>query len=264
MIRGNYSLAAEVRRNEARLQNKTQQRQKHKHQLEKLSNADPIRLYHNIERLKDEPSKATQKKLAALQADWDFIIKNKLHQEKVDSFLKRLKQDEAEKIRRDNTLWGQKSVYFNPELNPLGKVPKPTLFGECVRPLPNETVPVKKGTFQKYSGDPDIGLLGIVLPEGPPPRFYKKVQNAEQPEKAIEAQETSAVLVPTAFLAQKRRKRGSAEVGGKGPINAEESHQNMTNPYLGEEPESDESEEVYLQQSHLAPEEARYKKQRNS
>lgn len=260
MIRGNYSLAAEVRRNELRLQNKVQQRQKHKHQLEKLSAADPIRLYHSIEKLKNEPSVATKKKLAALQADWDFIIKHKLHQDKVDGFLKRLHLEQEERTRLENKLWGQKSVYFNPELNPLGKVPKPSLAGEAIRPLPNETLPLKKPASQKYPADPNIGLLGIVLPAGPPPRFYKAVQNAEQPETAITALETSTVLVPTAFLAPKRPKRDHTNVQREGTGH----DRGIDHPEEVSDSDANNSDETHLEESHLAPEEALYKKQRNN
>lgn len=169
MIRSNWSLAKEVRQNELKQKQKLQQRQKHQHKLEKLSKADPVRLYFQIERLEKEKSNETRLKL--LKEDWQFIRKNKLHREKLDEFLEQQKEKKAKQEKNQRKLWGKTSIYFNPELNPLGKVP----VNENGEPFPNLTVPLRQTV--KCSPDPLIQELGITLPREPQPQFYKAPQN---------------------------------------------------------------------------------------
>ncbi|KAF3992347.1 hypothetical protein FT663_01184 [Candidozyma haemuli var. vulneris] len=190
MIRSNWSLQKEVRQNESKQKQKIQQRQKHQHQLEKLKSVDPIRLYFQIERLEKE--KNDEKRLKSLKDDWSFIRKHKLHADKLDGFLEQQKQKKAKIEKDQRRLWGNQSVYFNPELNPLGKVPA----GEDGSSLPNLTAPLRHTT--KYSPDPLIRELGIALPEGEPPKFYKSPQNTKiekkEPEKAPPKKEPKPTL----------------------------------------------------------------------
>lgn len=168
MIRGNYSLSSEIRKNELKHQSKIQQRQKRQHMMAKLADVDPVRLYRQIERLEREND--NPKRLRLLREDWAFIRKNGLHKEKVGRFLEQLEAERMQKERDAARLWGSKSVFWNPELNPLGKVP----IG-----YDNVTKPVKQRT--KYPVDPRVEALGVTLPPGPPPRFYKEVFNTERP-----------------------------------------------------------------------------------
>lgn len=180
MIRGNYSLAAEFRKNEQKQQSRIQKRQKHQHKLEKLSSVDPIRLYKQIKSLENNDSRSASenKRLDSLKDDWKFIEKNKLHQEKINSFLKTVDKEETRRLESSKKLWGRKSVYFNPELNPLGKVPNyQNLEGEFSKPFPNYTMPIKNRKV--YERDPLIDALGVTLPPGEPPRFYKQAQNID-------------------------------------------------------------------------------------
>lgn len=188
MIRGNYSLAAEFKKNELKQQHKIQQRQKRQHQLTKLNSIDPIRLYRQIELLEANPQKDQKdhKKLKQLKSDWDFIVKNKLHTSKIEPFLKKIESDKDSKRKAEKKLWGAKSVYFNPELNPLGKVPNAeNLTYKVLTPLKNDTKPLKAHSSKKYERDPLIDTLGVVLPPGEPPMFYKEVFNTK---KAIGSQ----------------------------------------------------------------------------
>lgn len=181
MIRGNWSLSSEIRNNERKQQQKIQSRQKHTTKLEKVKNVDPVRLYWRIKRLEDDPDKSERdvKYLKGLKEDWNFIQSNKLHQEKLVPFLEQQERQQRQKEIERNKLWGLKSVYFNPELNPLGKVPVlEHLHPKPTKPLPNITMPLKLKT--NYEKDPIIDDLGIVMPEGEPPRFYKSVQNTQK------------------------------------------------------------------------------------
>lgn len=180
MIRGNYSLAKEVKKNELKQKQKIQQRQKQAHKLTSLNDANPIQIYYNIQKLEKESilDVQQQKRLAKLKDDWAFIRKNKLHKDKLDPFLAKQDQLRAKKIEDENKLKGKESIYFNPELNPLGKVPylKREGLNEKER-MPNLTKPIKKP--HKYASDPIIAQLGIRPPEGQAPKFYKKVQNIQ-------------------------------------------------------------------------------------
>ena len=58
MIRGNWSLADEFKKNEKKQISKIQQRQRDNHKLEKLKAIDPIHLYYKIDRLDQTPNKS--------------------------------------------------------------------------------------------------------------------------------------------------------------------------------------------------------------
>lgn len=182
MIRGNWNLADEFKKNERKQVSKIQQRQKHQHKLEKLSKTDPIKLYYKIQRLEQQDDKSEQDKsyLESLKEDWSFIEKNKLHENKLKPFLQDIQKKEKEKLKQQTKLWGLKSVYFNPELNPLGKVPDiNNLSFELNHPLQNLTIPLK-GKQVKYEPDPLINELGIKCPSGEPPKFFKLIQNTSK------------------------------------------------------------------------------------
>lgn len=169
MGKRNWSLALAIKDEERKKYQRTQSRQRHDHLLKKLQNADPEKLYSSLKyhQSRQDPN---SKVIARLQEEWDFIVKNKLHIQTVASVLAReQKQTEAE-----NKLWGQKSVYFNPELNPLGK--PPTIDS---KKLPNIRVPIRNK--HKYDPDARIASWGIKVPEGSTPRFYKVILNTEKP-----------------------------------------------------------------------------------
>lgn len=191
MIRSNYSLAKEVRQNELKQKQKIQQRQKHQHKLEKLTKIDPIRLYFQIEKL--EKDNSNDKRLKSLKEDWQFIRKNNLHSDKLGDFLQQQKQKKARQERDQKRLWGKESIYFNPELNPLGKVPR----DEQGNRLPNLTGPLRHKT--EYPPDPLIEELGITLPAGEPPQFYKSPQNihVEKPKESEKKAAPKAKPRPT-------------------------------------------------------------------
>lgn len=191
MIRGNYSLSKEVRKNEVRQKQKIQLRQKHQNQLDRLTTADPIKVYFNLQRLSNQSDldQHQQKRLRTLKEDWAFILKQKLHHEKVTRFLEAEKEKKAARERQEKKLLGSKSVYFNPEWNPLGKVPdlSNTSFGQGK--LPN----LQKGKHNHvYEPDPLIAEWNIPMPEGEPPKFYKMVQNTSvmKPKKKSPVPET--------------------------------------------------------------------------
>ncbi|EGV62782.1 hypothetical protein PSN45_000836 [Yamadazyma tenuis] len=178
MIRKNYSLAAELKKQESKKQNKIRARQKQQHSLDKLKNTDPIALYKKIQRLKENSLDKQDKYLKGLEADWQFILKNGLHKDKVEGFLKTVEKESAEREVLRNKLWGSQSVYFNPELNPLGKVPDPQRLPPGITtPIGNHTLPLKPTLKKTYAPDPIIEQLNITPPEGAPPQFYKQVYN---------------------------------------------------------------------------------------
>lgn len=187
MIRKNYSLSAELKKKESKRQGKIQSRQKYLHTLEKLKQVDPIHLYKKLARAKANDANnenkrsndnRNQKYIKGLESDWEFILKHDLHKEKVQTFLKEQEKQHLEQERQRNKLWGQESVFFNPELNPLGKVPDNNKVSEPVKtPLQNYTLPLKGSLKTNYEPDPLLGELNITPPEGPPPKFYKRVFN---------------------------------------------------------------------------------------
>ncbi|WPK27039.1 hypothetical protein PUMCH_004410 [Australozyma saopauloensis] len=178
MIRGNYSLAKEVRKNEQKHKQKLQQKQKNAHLNKTLQDVNPVQLYYQIERLENSTDldHHQKKRLEKLRSDWAFIRKNKLHKEKIDELLKRIEKDKLAKEKEENRLKGKESIYFNPELNPLGMVPtmSDAVNGLSSR-LPNASKPLKHRTV--YQPDPIIAQLNIQPPNGSPPQFYKQVQN---------------------------------------------------------------------------------------
>lgn len=178
MIRGNYSLAKEVRKNELKQKQKIQQRQKDSHRTTKLLLENPILIFHQIQKLEraNDLDVHQQKRLLKLRDDWAFIRKNKLHKDKLDPFLEKQEAQKEAREKEEKKLRGRESIYFNPELNPLGKVPSYSMNAEePAKTLPNLAKPLKKK--HHYPSDPLIAQLGIHPPEGIPPRFYKKVQN---------------------------------------------------------------------------------------
>lgn len=183
MIRRNYNLAGELRNNEKRQQERIRKRQKQQVKYDKLIHTDPIRLYGKIEKLEKEESKSNREEafLKQLRDDWNFIVKNELHKEKVQSFLSKKQTEDREMEKAKKRLWGQKSIYFNPELNPLGKVPGKGLLKRIRHELPNFTKPLEPSNYFKYPKDPEIDSMNIVMPKGQPPRFYKSVQNTQRP-----------------------------------------------------------------------------------
>lgn len=232
MIRQNYSLANELKSKERKQQSKVQQRQKRQFMIEKLSTADPIKIFRQIERLElnNDKTERDSLHLKNLKDDWEFIKKNGLHKEKVDFFLIQREQEEKTKTKANNKLWGLKSIYFNPELNPLGKVPGENLLEKPIRQLPNHTKPLKSHVYTKYAKDPLIDSLELVLPEGEPPKFYKMVQNTQrdsttssvQPSTISDVPSTSDVilssekgvnmLVPSALLKKSNKKADHSNI----------------------------------------------------
>lgn len=217
MIRGNYSLAKEVRQNELKQRQKIQQRQKHQHRLQKVQLLDPIRLYFQIEKLEASPvDNDQQTRLKRLKEDWKFIEKNKLHQEKLRPFLEEQKRKHEAQRKAASKLWGKQSVYFNPELNPLGKVPDVSnlLYG-VTGTLPNATLPLK--TRKKYEKSPLLDSLQVVMPEGPRPQFYKLVQNTNVLRRA-----QKEVSVPVEAKKSKQLKRTNLDSDSDAEVHSEE------------------------------------------
>ncbi|CAN3361341.1 hypothetical protein DICA4_D30922 [Diutina catenulata] len=165
MNRGGWSLADDLRKQEKEKQQRIQSRQRHQNRLAKLTAAVPAKLFYRLQKLQEtgEDPKKTQE----LQADWDFIIKHGLHKDEVKKLLEKHDKDVQPK--------GKDSVYFNPELNPLGKAP-PGFPNITKSQIKHRKPPTK---------DPLIKELGIVPPSGEPPKFYKKVYNAEQTQTEV-------------------------------------------------------------------------------
>lgn len=180
MIRGNYSLAKDIRKNELRQKQRLQQRQRTAHRTSVLRDADPKQIYFQIQKLEKTPERdpRQQKRLDKLREDWAFIRKNKLHQDTLEPFLAGIEQERVRDEKEARRLRGKDSVYFNPELNPLGKVPW-GVYGNVAerRPFPNVAKPLARK--HSYLVDPLIGQLGIQPPKLLPVRFYKEVQNVK-------------------------------------------------------------------------------------
>lgn len=114
MIRGNWNLADEFKKNERKQVSKIQQRQKHQHKLEKLSKTDPIKLYYKIQRLEQQDDKSEQDKsyLESLKEDWSFIEKNKLHENKLKPFLQDIQKKGKGKTQTTNQTMGTEISLF--------------------------------------------------------------------------------------------------------------------------------------------------------
>lgn len=209
MIRKSYSLADERRKYEKQLQAKIQKRQKHQHKLSKLEHVDPVRLHGKLRRLEqrasdesDSFSERDAKYLKDLKGDWEFIVANGLHKGIVQGIISKENVIVEKKKEDALKLWGKESVYFNPELNPLGKVPPN---------LPNLTKKAQR-VKKEYEDDPKLVELGVRLPEGDAPMFYKAVQNftTEPSSKGtLESRELQGdakgiSLIPTTFLKRKK------------------------------------------------------------
>lgn len=171
MIRKNFSLSAELKKADQKKQQRIQHRQKHEFMMKKLKDANPIGIYERLMAAKRDNKKD---KIVALQSEWDFILKHGLHKEKVERYLEGVKRkhEEEEAFRTQNH--GPKSVYYNPELNPLGLVPDAkNLSYQLVTSLDNVVKPLKHRTT--YEADPLMEKLKIRPPSLEPPRFYKRV-----------------------------------------------------------------------------------------
>lgn len=169
MIRKNFSLSAELKKAEQKKQLRIQHRQKHEFMMKKLKEANPSKVYERL-----MAAKRDNKKADGLQADWDFILKHGLHKEKVERILEGVKRkhEEEETFRTQNH--GPKSVYYNPELNPLGLVPDTkNLPYQLTHRLNNDIKPLKHKTT--YEPDPLMEKLKIRPPSLEPPKFYKRV-----------------------------------------------------------------------------------------
>lgn len=217
MIRGNYSLAKEVRQNELKQRQKIQQRQKHQHRLQKVQLLDPIRLYFQIQKLEASPADNDQQtRLKRLKDDWKFMEKNKLHQEKLRPFLEEQKRKQEAQRKAASKLWGKLSVYFNPELNPLGKVPElSNLLYRIQGTLPNATLPLK--ARKKYERSPLLDSLQVVMPEGPRPQFYKLVKNTNVVKRA-----EKEVSAPVEAKRNKQPKRTNLDSDSDAEVHSEE------------------------------------------
>ncbi|CAH2353066.1 hypothetical protein CLIB1423_09S02036 [[Candida] railenensis] len=210
MIRKSYSLADERRKFEKQQQAKIQKRQKHEHKLSKLEHVDPVRLHGKLRRLQQRASDESDsfpqrdaKYLKDLKEDWEFIVSNGLHKGIVQDIIAKESVIVEKKKEEASKLWGKESVYFNPELNPLGKVPPN---------LPNLTKRGQRTKKEEYEDDPELLELGVRLPEGDPPMFYKAVQNfttERSPKGTLESRELKGdakgiSLIPTTFLKKKK------------------------------------------------------------
>lgn len=168
MIRKSYSLSTELRKSESKRQQNIQSRQKRQDMMSRLVDVDPVKLYYKLQGAKEH----NKSRVKRLQADWDFMINHGLHKTKIERLLANIDRKEAEKHRRH----GPKSVYYNPELNPLGLVPDINALPYSVK-LENHTVPLDSKYLTVYKEDPIINKLGIKPPLDEQPRFYKRVNS---------------------------------------------------------------------------------------
>lgn len=122
------------------------------------------------------------------------MVAHGLHAAAVSEIEERLREAEARRQRDAAKLWGRQLVYFNPELNPLGKVPAG---------MPNVRTSDRHKLGAKYPDDAELEALGVALPAGPPPRFYRLVQNAQQ-SATVEGKAQGLAMVPATL--RKRRK----------------------------------------------------------
>ncbi|KAK6457161.1 uncharacterized protein RJT20DRAFT_37545 [Scheffersomyces xylosifermentans] len=275
MIRGNWSLSAELKKSEQKHQQKVQQRQKNLYRSKRLQSVDPIRLYkqiQNLEKDREVLSERDRKHLKGLKEDWEFIQKNNLHQTKIKAFLAQEEQKQKQQLIAKTKLWGSKSIYFNPELNPLGKVPGASqLHEKLVIPLPNLTKPLKPTNYTKYEVDPVLSQLDVVLPQGEPPRFYKLVQNTEKPNRVksssqFESKEVITAFVPRSTKRTKQEVYDDDEEEKKEEDEDEEkeegdsSDEEIMKTDIAQEVkiEGSEPEEIDDEESNLAPEEEAY------
>ncbi|EMG50810.1 hypothetical protein SBY92_001591 [Candida maltosa Xu316] len=195
MIRGNWNLSDEFKKNEKRQVTKIQQRQKIQNKKEKLQHVDPVKLYFKIERLENNHQKTEKDEeyLKSLKEDLEFIKNNKLASStKLHDFLQKQQKKEELKLKQESKLWKSESVYFNPELNPLGKVPSIDKLNNQsnISSVPNLTISkLKKGKLKRYDPDPLIQQLNIKCPSGEPPRFYKLIQNTSKPKRKAQEED---------------------------------------------------------------------------
>lgn len=238
MIRGNYSLANELKAKERKQQAKIQKRQKHQNRVQKLTKIDVSILIKRINRLdsKQDRDEKDNKYLKDLKNDIEFMKKNGIQVEKIDEILKKEEEKRREREKADKKLWGSKSIYFNPELNPLGKVPNSGSSIMLLKPLPNLTKPLKRSMHTKVNCDPIIEKIKPPLPEGPPPKFYKEIFNTER----------------------RKEDNSSGVAGAYDNSNSRDEVQESGHPYDdpdGSDHESATDDDPSNQSSNLAPEE---------
>ena len=168
-----YSLTDDIRKQERQRQLKIQQRQKRQLQNERALKADPVKLYHQIQRWQTNPPVSDKDKARYTQVKetWDYIIKHELHKEKMAPLVRNLE--------KSTTLRGNKLIYYNPELNPLGKVPS------YYPNLPTND----KFKRNPPSRDPLIDQLKIEPPLDPQPKYYSKVYNVDTGVKSLAGEE---------------------------------------------------------------------------
>lgn len=115
-------------------------------------------------------AKGRSQRLLKAESDLKFMVQHGLFADEIASFAK---EEETPVSTNPSPLnvgspsLGRKSVYYNPEYNPLGNVPKSTT-------LPNLSVPLSSRSmwFTAYKADPLVEA--IPMPDDPiPPRFYK-------------------------------------------------------------------------------------------
>lgn len=168
-----YSLSDDIRKQERLRQLKVHLRQKRQLQHDRAVNADPVKLFHQLHRWQTKPPVIDKDKTRYLQVKetWDYIIKNGLHKDKMGPLVRDLEKATA--------LRGSKLIYYNPELNPLGKFPSyhPNLAvtDKFKRNLPEQ--------------DPLIVQLDIKPPSDPQPKYYRKVYNVDSDVKSLAGDE---------------------------------------------------------------------------
>lgn len=218
MFSKNWSFSNELKSKEKKRQEKIQKRQKHDFMVQKLENVDIPKLYYKIQRLEEteKPSIKEIKYLKKLKEDWSFIEKNDLHKEKFQNLISTINETKRKKEENKKRLYGKESIYFNPELNPLGKVPQQeNLSIKLLHELPNFKIPLNHEYYFEYEKDESIDELNVVFPEGDPPKYYKIVLNTDRIDDnksdkinktIIEVKENLSILIPTSVLKKQKQK----------------------------------------------------------
>ncbi|ODQ82201.1 hypothetical protein BABINDRAFT_158847 [Babjeviella inositovora NRRL Y-12698] len=176
------------------LETKKKEQQKHKKRLvqarkETLQELNIHGFLNLLRRLRQENGleeteqgdRRSLRRLEKAELDLKFMIQNGLFKEEIEAFVKKNDNSVKEKMVKDtdSKLLGSNSIYYNPELNPLGQIP--TLADSRLFKLthvpPNLSAPLSTNhfRFKKYEIDADILANPIPMPEDSsnPPRFYK-------------------------------------------------------------------------------------------
>ncbi|ANZ73798.1 BA75_00492T0 [Komagataella pastoris] len=94
----------------------------------------------------------------------------------------------------DPTTLGKRSIFYEPQWNPLGKAPKG--FKNVPYPLKNP---------KDYPSDPTTEKIPI--PEGPPPKYYKrKITAIEAPEERRDLYKETLQFVPRTIASTQKPK----------------------------------------------------------